>query len=102
MDWEWFGGEAMRLKFRRSAWLALVAMVVGMGTPCGVEAQEDGGACPPKTRVENVEDKYGKTVVVDPYRWLKDQESKETRAWIEAQDKCTESGQAGPWAAAMD
>jgi len=46
--------------------------------------------CPPKTPVGNVEDTYGKTVVVDPYRWLEDQESKETRAWIEAQDKCTE------------
>jgi prolyl oligopeptidase len=51
---------------------------------------QSGGSCPPKTRVENVEDTYGKTVVVDPYRWLEDQESKETREWIEAQDKCTE------------
>jgi prolyl oligopeptidase len=41
--------------------------------------------------VDNVEDKYGKTAVVDPYRWLEDQDSKETRAWIEAQDKCSEA-----------
>jgi prolyl oligopeptidase len=47
--------------------------------------------CPPKTRVDNVSDTYGKTTVVDPYRWLEDQESKETRAWIDAQDKCTEA-----------
>src|SRR5438552_11954011 len=31
------------------------------------------------------------TVVADPYRWLEDQESKETRAWIEAEHKCTEA-----------
>jgi len=47
--------------------------------------------CPPKTRVDNVSDTYGKTTVVDPYRWLEDQESKETREWIEAQDRCTEA-----------
>ena len=69
----------------------MVGLVVGLGMPWAVVAQEGGGACPPKTRVENVEDKYGKTVVVDPYRWLEDQESKETRGWIEAQDRCTDA-----------
>jgi prolyl oligopeptidase len=47
--------------------------------------------CPPKTCVENISASYGKTTVVDPYRWLEDQESKETREWIEAQDRCTEA-----------
>jgi prolyl oligopeptidase len=41
--------------------------------------------------VQSVTDTYGKTTVVDPYRWLEDQESKDTREWIEAQDKCTEA-----------
>ena len=62
-----------------------------LAAPSLLRAQEGGGACPPKTRVDNVEDKYGKTTVVDPYRWLEDQDSKETRAWIAAQDKCTEA-----------
>ena len=52
---------------------------------------QTGPTCPPKTRVENVSDTYGKTTIVDPYRWLEDQESKETREWIEAQDRCTEA-----------
>jgi hypothetical protein len=47
--------------------------------------------CPPPTRVEDTKDTYGTTAVTDPYRWLEDQESKETRAWIDAQDKCTEA-----------
>lgn len=39
----------------------------------------------PKTRVDNVtETLHGKTLV-DPYRWLEDQNSPETRAWVEAQ-----------------
>src|SRR5207247_2416766 len=29
--------------------------------------------------------------IVDPYRWLEDQESKETRAWIDAQNRYTDS-----------
>jgi len=70
-------------------WVACVALL--LGAPALLCGQESGGTCPPKTRMENVEDKYGKSVVVDPYRWLEDQESKETRAWIEAQDKCTEA-----------
>jgi prolyl oligopeptidase len=41
--------------------------------------------------VDRVSDTYGKTTVVDPYRWLEDQDSKETREWIEAQDRCTEA-----------
>ena len=68
----------------------ILAMLTLLGTPSPLRAQ-DGGGCPPKTRVDNVEDKYGKTVVVDPYRWLEDQDSAETRAWIAAQDKCTEA-----------
>jgi len=66
-------------------------MVLLLAAPSLLRAQEGRGVCPPKTRADNVEDRYGKTVVVDPYRWLEDQESKETRAWIEAQDKCTEA-----------
>jgi hypothetical protein len=46
---------------------------------------------PPKTRVDDISDRNGKTTVVDPYRWLEDQESKETQEWIKAQDRCTEA-----------
>lgn len=47
--------------------------------------------CPPATRVDSVKDTYGSTVVADPYRWLEDQDSPETRTWIEAEQKCTEA-----------
>jgi len=45
--------------------------------------------CPPATRTDNVTDNYFGTVVADPYRWLEDQTSPETRAWIDAEDACT-------------
>jgi prolyl oligopeptidase len=57
----------------------------------GVSPLSANETCPPPSRVENISDTYGSTVVPDPYRWLEDQNSKETRAWIEAQNACTES-----------
>ena len=47
--------------------------------------------CPPATHMDNVKDNYGNRSVLDPYRWLEDQHSPETRAWIAAQQKCTEA-----------
>jgi len=51
--------------------------------------------CPPATRIDSVKDTYGTTAVADPYRWLEDQESAETRAWIDAEQKCTEAALSG-------
>lgn len=41
---------------------------------------------PPATRRDGVVDNYFGTAVADPYQWLEDQNSPETRAWITAQD----------------
>jgi prolyl oligopeptidase len=41
---------------------------------------------PPATRAEDVRERLHGVEVADPYRWLEDQESPETRAWIEAQN----------------
>ena len=47
------------------------------------------GKCPPATRKDDVVDTLHGVQIADPYRWLEDQNSPETRAWIEAQDACT-------------
>ncbi len=46
---------------------------------------------PPKTRTDNVTETIHGVTVTDPYRWLEDQNSAETRAWITAQNEHTQS-----------
>ncbi len=50
---------------------------------------------PPPTRAEVVRDTLHGVVIADPYRWLEDKQSPETRAWIEAQNRYRESLMAG-------
>lgn len=59
--------------------------------PASAQSPSAPAKCPPTARVDSAKDTYGSTVVSDPYRWLEDQDSPETRAWIDAEQKCTES-----------
>ncbi|MCC5663016.1 prolyl oligopeptidase family serine peptidase [Nostoc sp. CHAB 5784] len=43
----------------------------------------------PSSHKSNQVDNYHSTLVADPYRWLEDPDSEETRAWIEAQNQVT-------------
>jgi prolyl oligopeptidase len=43
----------------------------------------------PQTRKSDHVDEYHGTQVADPYRWLEDDNSAETQAWVEAQNKVT-------------
>jgi prolyl oligopeptidase len=46
---------------------------------------------PPPTRQDNVKEVIHGVAIVDPYRWLEDQESEETRNWVAAQNAYTHS-----------
>jgi prolyl oligopeptidase len=46
---------------------------------------------PPETRTDNVTEIIHGVEISDPYRWLEDQNSPETRAWIDSQNEYTAS-----------
>jgi prolyl oligopeptidase len=46
---------------------------------------------PPPTRLDSVVDTLHGVVIPDPYRWLEDQDSPETRDWIDAQNAYSHS-----------
>lgn len=45
----------------------------------------------PLTKKVDVQDNYFGTLVNDPYRWLEDDESEETKQWVLEQNHCTEA-----------
>ena len=79
----------------RNRWFARATsgVVLCIFAPGFLSAQASSFApkCPPQARIDSVQDTYGDTIVADPYRWLEDQDSPETRAWIATQQKCTEA-----------
>jgi prolyl oligopeptidase len=80
-----------------TAMLPLIPLLILAGLsvliPRPVRAQEKAasGKCPPPTRQDDTVETIHGVPVADPYRWLEDQNSPETRSWIDAQDRCTDA-----------
>jgi prolyl oligopeptidase len=85
--------SAKRIGSQQRVLLGTLLLALSLQTWDPARAQEPlpGAKCPPAARIDAVKDTYGSTVVPDPYRWLEDQNSPDTRAWIDAQQKCTEA-----------
>jgi prolyl oligopeptidase len=71
--------------------LLIFAAISGL-FPRPAQSQEKAanGKCPPPTRMDGTVEMIHGVSVADPYRWLEDQNSPETRAWIEVQNACTQ------------
>ena len=72
--------------FRAVCVLALCALI--LTAPSMLPAA--GSGVPETPRIEVIDTVHG-VEIVDPYRWLEDQESPETRAWIDAQNEYTQA-----------
>jgi prolyl oligopeptidase len=64
------------------SWILLTALLAG----CAHDAMQ---LSYPAARTTNQVDTYFGTTVADPYRWLEDDNSPETKAWVEAENKVT-------------
>jgi prolyl oligopeptidase len=68
--------------------LALVALSVAQSLPSLAQDSSKKLSYPESKRVDHTDDYFG-TKVADPYRWLENLDSDETKAWVEAQNKVT-------------
>lgn len=64
--------------------LSLAVCLGGIQDPAAQRRQD-----PPSTRHDDVQETLHGVAVVDPYRWLEDQDSPETRSWIAAENSYT-------------
>jgi prolyl oligopeptidase len=69
---------------------ALAAAFVSFGASAQTCAGGAALSYPVAKKVDQTDDYHG-TKVADPYRWLEDANSEETKAWVEAENKVTQS-----------
>src|SRR5262249_36569115 len=69
------------------SWPLLAAFLLSIGPTAAAE----GKLSYPASRTDNVVDILHGVKIVDPYRWLEDGNSAEVKAWVEEQNRFTQS-----------
>jgi len=74
----------MENRARQFTWLILIAVFGGCSMLAPMRTYD-----PPVARIDSAIDDYHGVTVADPYRWLEDSNSAETKAWVKAQNRLT-------------
>jgi len=72
-----------------AAFLGFGSAYAATGTPAAQACSGTPLSYPVAKKVDQVDDYHG-TKVADPYRWLEDANSAETKAWVDAENKVTQ------------
>jgi prolyl oligopeptidase len=76
----------------RVRYISVLFMACFMVASLGAQTpQQISVTAPPKTEAKEVKETVQGMEIVDPYRWLEDQNSPETRAWIDRENAYTDS-----------
>src|SRR5215469_7083399 len=79
----------MNLERTTLPFLLAVFSLVGATALFAADALTSSKLDYPKAKLVDQVDDYHGTKVADPYRWLEDTDSADTRAWVEAENKLT-------------
>lgn len=70
--------------------LLLIVSIAMCAASCNPKHQDQTALIYPKTRKDTtITDNYFSTLISDPYRWLEDDNSTETKAWVDTQNAVT-------------
>lgn len=78
------------MRFHLSLSFTILILAASCGTPTDQDQQTSAPMQYPNTRTEPVTDTLWGVAVADPYRWLEDDRSPETEAWVKAQNELTQ------------